>query len=79
MIFDVSIPYYSCSLNTGVPYGSILGPLLFIIYISDIREASEEFHAIFVADDTSLFSFLGSFSVALNDKNFNTRTFHDEY
>ena len=39
--------------------------------MNDIHEASEKFHAIFYADDTSLFSFWGYFSVALNGNNFN--------
>ena len=44
------------SLNTWVPRGSILEPLLFINYVINIHEASENFHAILYADDTSLFT-----------------------
>ena len=40
-------------LSTGVPQESILGPLLFMIYMNNIHVASKRFKAILYADDTN--------------------------
>ena len=51
-----SDPNYVC---VGVPQGSILGPLLFLVYIDDIVEDIESNINLF-ADDTRLYMVVGN-------------------
>ena len=56
------------SVTAGVPQGSILGPLFYLVYINDLTE-DLRCNAKLFADDTSLFTIVHNANAAASDMN----------
>ena len=54
-------------INTGVPQGSIVGQLLFNIFINNIIMSSDKFNLILYTDDATMYATVESFSETAAD------------
>ena len=67
MVLNGSYSDFS-SVESGVPQGSVLGPLLFLVYINDLKRNIKS-NVKFFADDTMLFSMVKNPELSANDLN----------
>ena len=85
MVYEINLKLFSSYLENRKQYteidnvksntslmttGSILGPLLFIIYINDFAQANKMFNCLIYADDTTLSSTLNNDNI--HDQNLET-------
>ena len=71
VVYDTIRSKYS-EVYTGVPQGSILGPLFFCIYINDLIAASDKLNFLMYADDTTIYFNIEDFGQQNTEVEINT-------
>ena len=54
MVYDRGKPNFQI-IKTGVPQGSVNGPVLFLMYINDFPRSNNVFNCMVYTDDTTLY------------------------
>ena len=65
------------NITCGVPQGSILGPLLFLLYINDLYKASNIITPVMFADDTNLFYSNKNIKILFKEMNIELKIFQN--